>query len=136
LADLVIDTDVVSFGFRLDSRFVDSYGPAIQGHRAIVSFMTVAELHFGAINGNWGPHRKQGLFEYLRQNYVECYPTEATCEAWGRLVWQSKQQGIVMSGSDAWIAATAIVHSLPLVTHNSKHFQHLSNLNLISFPDQ
>ena len=46
MADLVIDTDVVSFGFRQEVIYTDLYGPAIQRHRPVISFMTLAELQF------------------------------------------------------------------------------------------
>ena len=50
MPDLLVDTDVLSAGFRFDSIFESFYGPAIQGHRTLVSFMTVAELEFGMLN--------------------------------------------------------------------------------------
>jgi predicted nucleic acid-binding protein len=37
-----------------------------------------------------------------------------------------------MSAADAWIAATALVLSAPLVTNNAKDFHHLGNLQLVS----
>lgn len=53
MPDLVVDTDVLSFGFRQEPIFVDRYGPAIEGSRAIVSFMTVAELAYGMLQRGW-----------------------------------------------------------------------------------
>jgi len=35
---------------------------------------------------------------------------------------------------DAWIAATALRHDLPLATHNIKDFVGISNLRLITPP--
>jgi tRNA(fMet)-specific endonuclease VapC len=37
-----------------------------------------------------------------------------------------------MSVADSWIAATAIRHKLPIVTHNKKHFEHVPGLSIIS----
>jgi predicted nucleic acid-binding protein len=37
-----------------------------------------------------------------------------------------------MSAADAWIAATALVLSAPLVTNNAKDYSHLSNLELVT----
>jgi predicted nucleic acid-binding protein len=37
-----------------------------------------------------------------------------------------------MSSADAWIAATAIVLSVPLVTNNPKDYRHLNRLQLIT----
>ena len=33
---------------------------------------------------------------------------------------------------DAWVAATALRHSLPLVTHNRRHFEHIPGIQSIS----
>jgi predicted nucleic acid-binding protein len=37
-----------------------------------------------------------------------------------------------MSSADAWIAATALVLSVPLVTNNPRDYRHLDNLQLVS----
>jgi predicted nucleic acid-binding protein len=37
-----------------------------------------------------------------------------------------------MSSADAWIAATALVLSAPLVTNNPKDYRHLDKLQLVS----
>jgi predicted nucleic acid-binding protein len=37
-----------------------------------------------------------------------------------------------MGEGDAWIAATALVFDIPLVTHNRRHFDFIENLTLIS----
>jgi predicted nucleic acid-binding protein len=41
-------------------------------------------------------------------------------------------KGRPISYHDAWIAAAGIRFGLPLVTHNRKHFEHLSDLRIIS----
>jgi tRNA(fMet)-specific endonuclease VapC len=43
MSDAVIDTDVVSFLFKRDTR-AELYRPHLVGRRIVVSFMTVAEL--------------------------------------------------------------------------------------------
>jgi predicted nucleic acid-binding protein len=43
---------------------------------------------------------------------------------------ERRQQPI--SGEDAWIAATALTHGCPLVTHNAADFQGIAGLIVIS----
>jgi len=77
MSELVIDTDVVSFGFRQDALYTNKYGPAIQGSRAVISFMTLAELQFGMLNRRWGEKRQNAMLTHLRQHYmsaVGCRP--------------------------------------------------------------
>jgi len=133
MSELVIDTDVVSFGFRQDALYTNKYGPAIQGSRAVISFMTLAELQFGMLNRRWGEKRQNAMLAHLRQHYVRCGVSTEICDAWAELVWQAKQQGRILHSADAWIAATALVLEAPLVTHNVKDFQYLPKLQLLSF---
>jgi tRNA(fMet)-specific endonuclease VapC len=48
---MVVDTDVVSFLFKRDSR-ADRYRPYMTGRLLVVSFMTVAELDRWALARN------------------------------------------------------------------------------------
>jgi tRNA(fMet)-specific endonuclease VapC len=52
------------------------------------------------------------------------------------LAWQwavvSSIKGKPIEPGDAWVAATALRHGLPLVTHNRRHFQHIPALQVIS----
>jgi len=46
-------------------------------------------------------------------------------EAWGTLMAASAKLGANLNSMDAFLAATAAVHSLTLVTRNTKHFERL-----------
>lgn len=50
---LVLDTDVVSFLYKRDSR-ADLYRPHLTGHMLTISFMTLAELERWTLSANWG----------------------------------------------------------------------------------
>ena len=45
---------------------------------------------------------------------------------------ESTRKGHPIISADAWIAASAIVLSVPLVTNNPKDYRHLDKLKLIS----
>ena len=53
---VVLDTDVVSFLFKGDSR-AKIYVPRLQNHQWLISFMTEAELEQWALLANWGASR-------------------------------------------------------------------------------
>jgi hypothetical protein len=53
MSDAVIDTDVVSFLFKRDTR-AELYRPHLVGRRIVVSFMTVAELEAWAADSKVG----------------------------------------------------------------------------------
>jgi tRNA(fMet)-specific endonuclease VapC len=65
MSDAVVDTDVMSFLFKRDSR-ADLYKPHLVGRRLIVSFMTIAKLEAWALIRNWGETNKVRMREHLR----------------------------------------------------------------------
>lgn len=61
----IVDTDVVSFTFKRDSRH-HLYQPHLDGKLLYLSFMTVAELHLWADSRNWGQRRRTELATFLQ----------------------------------------------------------------------
>ena len=127
---IVADTNVVSYIFKEDSRGA-LYEPHLAGKDVVISFVTLAELHRWAISSNWGKTRKRKLEEYLNRFFV-VHSNDALCHRWAELVESGKRKGRPIQPGDAWIAATALLHTVPLVTHNSKDFAGVEELTIIS----
>lgn len=130
IAACVVDTDVVSFALR-GSPEAQLYGPHLTSRVLVLSFMTVAELDKWALQRNWGAQRIAGMEGYL-SGFTVVSTDRALCRMWARVVDSERRQGRIMGTADAWIAATALIHSIPLVTHNRKHFERVANLQVIS----
>ncbi|BAU14081.1 hypothetical protein LEP3755_46260 [Leptolyngbya sp. NIES-3755] len=127
---LLIDTDIVSFIFK-GSDYADPYIPLLSGHELALSFMTVAELFQWAILRQWGDRRLAQLEQYLL-NYLVIPTDQPLCREWANVRAERQNAGRPISPQDAWIAATALRHDLPLVTHNVKDFRDIPNLQLIT----
>ena len=127
---LLLDTDVVSFLLKGDSR-ANNYASIIQGNRLALSFMTVAELFQWAAVRNWGEERVASLDRSLTKYLIISNDIEV-CRIWGNLRAERQAIGKVISPQNAWIAATAIRHNLPLVTNNAKDFQNIAKLQVIT----
>ena len=127
---ILLDTDVVSFLFKRDSRAA-VYAPHLQGHRLAISFMTVAELFQWAFVRNWGLPRVSQL-EYSLRNYLVLPFNTALCRRWGELRARRRALGRPISPQDAWIASTALIYQITLVTHNPDDFQAIEALKVIS----
>jgi tRNA(fMet)-specific endonuclease VapC len=127
---ILLDTDVVSFLFKGDSR-ARQYAPHLEGHVPAISFMTVAELFQWAAVRDWGPRRMAGL-EMAFQNYTVLPFDIALCRMWGEVRAQRWAIGRPISPQDAWIAATALRHQIPLITHNSSDFEAVEGLVIIT----
>jgi predicted nucleic acid-binding protein len=127
---VLLDTNVVSFLLKEDSR-AESYAPHLENRGLAVSFMTVAELFQWAAMRNWGAHRTSQLEASLRNFTVLPFDIEV-CRLWGEIRAKCGAAGRPISPQDAWIAATALQHQLPLVTHNPADFETIEELKLIT----
>jgi len=71
--------------------------------------------------------------EHVADEYV-VYPVHSDlCLEWANIRNRSEGVGRRVGIADSWIAATALLYSIPLATHNRRHFEVLEpNLRLIS----
>ena len=83
MSTLLLDTNIVSFIFKRDSR-ATAYAPLLQGNRLAISFMTAAELFQWAIVRNWGQARVARLEQSIA-TYLIIPPDLDLCRAWGKL---------------------------------------------------
>jgi len=127
---VIVDTDVVSFLLKSDTR-AELYRPHLQGKTLALSFMTVAELYQWAYIRNWGKRRLTRLEEQLRGYVIVPYDNEL-CKQWATVCVERQRVGRPISVQDAWIAATALRHGCPLVTHNRDDYTDIAGLKVIS----
>lgn len=107
------------------------YAKRVAGKLVAVSFVTVGELLFGAKKRNWGTTKIADLERRLRGAVIVPYD-RFLCDTYGRLKAETRTAGVVVADNDMWIAASAVRHNVPLVTHNRKHFERIPDLVLIS----
>jgi tRNA(fMet)-specific endonuclease VapC len=130
-ARLVVDTDVASFIFKWHPEFAPRYVAILRGRELAVSFMTLAEMRQGALGANWG-QRKLDVLETYPADLKVLHSDNLPCSTWAAVRNESTRKGRPINSADAWIAATAMVLSVPLVTNNPKDYRHLDELQLIS----
>ncbi|HFD86652.1 MAG TPA: type II toxin-antitoxin system VapC family toxin [Gammaproteobacteria bacterium] len=128
---ILLDTNIVSFILKGDSRAAD-YEPHLKDQQLAISFMTVAELYQWAAVRKWGERRRDQLTQTLKVNYTVLSFDVRLCQIWGELRAERQSIEKPISSQDAWVAATALHYSLPLVTHNPKDFADISNLKIIT----
>src|SRR5208282_3243918 len=124
---LLLDTNIVSYLFKRAPQ-CQLYEPHLQNSRLVISFITVAELYRWPIVKRWGEEKRRALEERIR-NYVVIPFDVEVCKKWAEV---TSIPGLNPSHSDAWIAAIALRHNIPLVTHNRKHFDRIPGLTLIT----
>jgi tRNA(fMet)-specific endonuclease VapC len=127
---LLVDTDVASYLHKGDSR-AEAYR-GLTAHRAlVVSFVTVAELYQWAAIHRWGAARRRGL-EHFLHGFIVHESDPHLCWEWALVRAEARAAGRPIGTTDAWIAATARLYDLPLVTNNVRHFQPVSGVRMIS----
>lgn len=130
---VVVDTDVVSFYLKNDTRF-EQYAMHLDGKQLVISFQTLAELLLWQELHNWGEVRRKRTSELISRQFV-IYPVDQQlCQRWAQLRSEVQRAGRVIQSADAWIAATALLIEVPLATHNGRDFSQLTDLELVHYP--
>ena len=123
---LALDTNVVIDILNGRQEIIDKYLPYTQIY---LPFIVCGELLFGAHNS---AKSKQNLKKFnsfiescniLNSNYLVTEQYAVTRKA-------LKDKGKPIPENDIWIAATCIIHNVPLATFD-KHFQHIPDLTLL-----
>jgi predicted nucleic acid-binding protein len=130
MPSVVVDTDVVSFEFKGDSR-ASLYDPHLAGKLLVITFMTLAELDLWMLEHSWKQKRRARMERFLRRFVL--YPYDRLlCGWWAEATHRARRNGRPISQADAWIAATALGMDVPLVTNNPTDYAGVDGLKIIS----
>jgi predicted nucleic acid-binding protein len=92
------------------------------GYEWGVSAVTLGELRLGVLQAKDPEAASRRLSTYqLAQRFEALTVDEAVSEAWALLVSRLRAAGRRVPVNDSWIAATAIAHGVPVVTHDSDY---------------
>ncbi len=132
---LVVDTMIISWLF--DGRpnpQADLYRVLIGSRPVLLSFHTVMELRYGALQANWGDLRRRRLDRRIAELTV-VQPDDAMIRTCARLRVACRHMGHALGDKlhdgDRWIAATALRLGVPLVSHD-RIFAGTPGLDLIT----
>ena len=127
---IVVDTDVVSFLFKNDTR-AQGYLPHLFDRQWLISFMTQAELEQWALISNWQAKRVEWLWAYTKR-FVIVPSSSDLAQKWAEVMVAARRNGRRIETADAWIAATAGLYDAPLITNNTNDYLGVPGLKLIS----
>ena len=120
---VLLDTDVFSYLIRPGDRRGDVYRSHVLNKTIAISFITVGELYYGSIKKGFVERTLASLEERIKSAVIVPYDQEL-CREYGR-IRHSLPAGVTVGTNDLWIAACAKRHSIPLITNNRKHFDHI-----------
>lgn len=94
--------------------------------------ITIAKLLFGVANSAPAWQAKQRLdVAALRRSFAEqILPIGPTLEVFAEVKTYLRHLGRVVDSFDLLIGSTVLFHNLTLVTHNTRHFVDMPNINL------
>ena len=127
---IILDTNIVSYLMK-GAREARMYETRVRNKLLAISFITVGEFYYGAEKSNWGEKKRKWLDTTLRRFVVIPYDHEIARD-YGRLMAERQRIGKAIALNDAWIAACALRHDVPLVTYNARHFEGIPGLRVIS----
>jgi toxin FitB len=128
----LLDTNVLSEASKPQpDEAVKAWLHGVDEDMLFVSAITLAELRFGIERLAPGA-RRNSLDLWLRESLIERLGSRllvvdsAVAAEWGTLQAQTQARGRRMDTMDCFLAATARVHQLIMVTRDTEHFSNAS----------
>lgn len=126
----LLDTNIVSYYLRRVSPVLEErVNDALRQRSIAISVITRAELRYGQMGMASADRRRPLIDSFL----LRLPSVEWGCDAadrYGALRHTLKTQGTPIGDMDTLIAAHAQAEELILVTHNTRHFDHVPGLTL------
>jgi predicted nucleic acid-binding protein len=129
---VLVDTDWVVDYLKAKAAAVELLNALVQAGLAI-SLITYGEIYEGVYYGRHPGRHEQGFLDFLRGVDVLAVNRPIMAE-FARLRGHLRVTGQMVGDLDLLIAATALHHSLPLLTRNTRHFGRIPNLTLYPAP--
>lgn len=127
---VLLDTDVFSNLLRGGARAAP-WASLVQGRTPLLSFISAGELKAWPLLNAWGATKRAALTSALAAIVILPYD-ESLLDEYARVMFDAKTTGHPLiqkaQSNDRWIAATARVHGVPLMTGNKQHFTGLPGL--------
>ena len=126
---MLLDMNIVGYFFRRDSR-ARLYERHLTGQTLYIAFATLGELYQWLFLRPFSETKRHRLLAHISRHVVVPYD-DCLVWVWADMTTKLRQAGRIMSAEDSWIAATALRHGMPLVTHNRRHFENVPGLTVI-----
>ncbi len=129
MTESLIDTDILSFYFKGDSKVVDKFNDYLKEFDVInVSIITYYEI-LGGLKFKKAERQIKEFEEFVSNNTI-IHISEQSAKLAGDIYADLRQKGITIGTSDILIAGIAIENELTLVTNNERHYESIKGLKI------
>ncbi len=130
--NFLIDTNICSAFLKGDTKVLSKFEQF--GNGSLISVITAGELWTWVQRGKVSDRSKNTIVDFINTIEVLNIDLDVALE-FGRLRAVLLDKGNPMPDMDGLLAATALIHDLTLVTHNTVDFQNAPNLRLADWLD-
>lgn len=129
----LVDTDVV-IDFLKNQKYSLSFFDKLADQRINISVITLIEIEYGLMKTQ-EPEKRRAEFNSFLENYsIKTIAIEPSIGAeFIKTKIHLEKKKLPLADFDLFIAATAIVNNLSLVTRNDKHFSRIDKIRLFAF---
>ncbi len=129
MTEALVDTDILSFYFRGDTKVVERFHEYLKEFDQInISIISYYEI-LGGLKFKKAEKQLHGFEEFVNNNTI-IHLSEESAKISGDKYAELRQAGITIGTSDILIAGIAIENDLTLVTNNEKHYQSIKGLRI------
>jgi len=129
VTESLVDTDILSFYFKGDSKVVDKFNGYLKEFDVInVSIITYYEI-LGGLRFKKAERQIKEFEEFVSNNTI-IHISEQSAKLSGDIYADLRQKGITIGTSDILIAGIAIENELTLVTNNERHYESIKGLKI------
>jgi tRNA(fMet)-specific endonuclease VapC len=129
----LLDTGIVLLATRAGnaSKVIDAqFGLSASSFRPAICEVSVGEMLAFANANHWGDKRKASLMEHLKSSLIVPISHPGVHQRWADIQSTLQGAGVTVGQNDIWIAATASVTGLTVLS-TDKDFKRLLGLNLV-----
>ena len=123
---MVADTGIFIEHLRAKDKLSTTLYKISESTDIYVSAVTVYELYLGATNKD-----KERDVRVITENFTVLSFTDTVAQKAAELYHKLRLSNQMIEFRDIFIAATCIVHELPIVTLNKKHFKRIHGLKIL-----
>ena len=123
---MVVDTSIFIEHLRAANKAGTTLQQLPDQSQLYVSSVTLYELHMGATTPS-----KWTDVQMVTEDIAVLFFDQAVAEKAALIYQQLKKTNQLIEFRDIFIAATALVNQLPVLTKNAKHFQRIQSLTVI-----